>query len=175
MRVPEGGAPPNWIPFKKVRHRPVTVIASFFFLTPCTAKPSGDTSSSPSAHSDHAKASCAADAMQDLSVNVSTLTSSLDDADVGGEETVGDLAKRSCPHCQKVFIKPSDLKRHLMVHTGERPFVCHVRFLSSLLGRRNIQQQTLVRFPNIHSCCLSFCVQSVTMSVCTCIVQYSSM
>lgn len=43
-----------------------------------------------------------------------------------GEETTEDAAKRSCPYCFKVCLKPSDMKRHLMVHTGERPFLCQV-------------------------------------------------
>ncbi|XP_013411899.1 zinc finger protein 236-like isoform X1 [Lingula anatina] len=36
------------------------------------------------------------------------------------------LAHRTCTFCGKVCPKPSDLKRHLMVHTGERPFKCAV-------------------------------------------------
>ncbi|XP_064643936.1 uncharacterized protein LOC135497880 isoform X2 [Lineus longissimus] len=34
------------------------------------------------------------------------------------------LSKRTCLHCGKVCPKPSDLKRHLLVHTGERPYKC---------------------------------------------------
>lgn len=47
--------------------------------------------------------------------------------DAEEEESLEDLSKRSCPYCFKVCPKPSDLKRHLMVHTGERPFRCQVR------------------------------------------------
>ena len=31
-----------------------------------------------------------------------------------------------CPHCGKLCRKPCDLKRHLMMHTGEKPFKCNV-------------------------------------------------
>ncbi|XP_061182896.1 ras-responsive element-binding protein 1-like isoform X2 [Saccostrea echinata] len=34
--------------------------------------------------------------------------------------------KRVCEICKKVCMKPSDLKRHMMSHTGERPFKCEV-------------------------------------------------
>ena len=37
----------------------------------------------------------------------------------------GDLA-RACQVCAKIFPKPSDLKRHMMCHTGEKPFKCEV-------------------------------------------------
>ncbi|CAE1253827.1 unnamed protein product [Acanthosepion pharaonis] len=42
----------------------------------------------------------------------------------GRRQTV--LSRRSCRQCGKVFPKPSDLKRHMMVHSGEKPFKCEV-------------------------------------------------
>ena len=45
-----------------------------------------------------------------------------------------DLA-RACQVCAKVFPKPSDLKRHMMCHTGEKPFKCEVSMISSNQGQ----------------------------------------
>lgn len=48
----------------------------------------------------------------------------------------GDMADpHICQVCSKMFPKPSDLKRHMMCHTGEKPFRCQVTCpLLDLLG-----------------------------------------
>jgi hypothetical protein len=47
------------------------------------------------------------------------------------------LSKRTCLHCGKVCPKPSDLKRHLLVHTGERPYKCRVSMFSAFESNLN--------------------------------------
>ena len=42
----------------------------------------------------------------------------------GGGQTKSSSKEKSCHICDKKFLKPSQLVRHMRVHTGERPFAC---------------------------------------------------
>ena len=36
------------------------------------------------------------------------------------------LLKKTCPLCGKLFLTPTDLGRHMTVHTGAKPFSCDI-------------------------------------------------
>uniref|UniRef100_A0A3Q2DYW8 C2H2-type domain-containing protein n=1 Tax=Cyprinodon variegatus TaxID=28743 RepID=A0A3Q2DYW8_CYPVA len=49
-----------------------------------------------------------------------------------------------CDHCGKGFKRSQCLKRHLLIHTGEKPFLCH------LCGKQFRQSGHLNRHLSIH-------------------------
>lgn len=39
-------------------------------------------------------------------------------------EKKGDVSDRTCPHCSKVCERPSEMSRHALTHTNNRPYAC---------------------------------------------------
>ena len=46
----------------------------------------------------------------------------------------GAVTEHTCPHCSKTFMKPSQLERHIRIHTGERPFKVRTEYWLMLPG-----------------------------------------
>ncbi|XP_041371714.1 sal-like protein 3 [Gigantopelta aegis] len=42
------------------------------------------------------------------------------------ELTANHAMSRTCKYCGKICLKPSDLKRHVLLHTGDKPYTCEV-------------------------------------------------
>lgn len=38
--------------------------------------------------------------------------------------STGNQTQYVCPWCQRIFNKSSNLKRHILTHTGEKPYAC---------------------------------------------------
>ena len=57
-----------------------------------------------------------------------------DERDDEGREQLSELDQRTCNNCGKVFQRPSDVRRHSLVHTGVRPYVCAVSCLPTDSG-----------------------------------------
>jgi len=59
-----------------------------------------------------------------------------------------------CDQCKKTFVHPAHIKRHVLIHTGERPYCCRVcnnRFLRNDYLPSHIRQH---KNRKIHRCCV---------------------
>jgi hypothetical protein len=59
------------------------------------------------------------------------------------------LAKLTCSLCGKTFVKKTNLKHHLMLHRGEKPWKCHVcewRFVQKCNLKKHLESHVTGAF-----------------------------
>ena len=64
----------------------------------------------------------------------------------------------ACPMCPKFFRKPSELRRHEMIHTGEKPFQCT---MCDYASNRKANLQSHIQRTHWHDLIISFFVQQI--------------
>ena len=49
-----------------------------------------------------------------------------------------------CPYCTKVMKQSSDMRRHILIHTGEKPFICRIcDYRSAQCGNLKAHMRTM--------------------------------
>ena len=77
-----------------------------------------------------------------LSLSKDLINTKSDQVTLNGEATIS--GKNMCIYCDKNFLKPSDLKRHIRIHTNERNFKCTKADCSKAFKLKNTLNRHLV-------------------------------